>query len=86
MPDRETLFITGFPGFIANRLLERLARKRETNPTLPRDGTDPILGRSQYRNAVASGLCGVHTPRRNLANVNPTLPRNGTDPIQQKLV
>lgn len=27
MPDRETLFITGFPGFIANRLLERLARK-----------------------------------------------------------
>jgi thioester reductase-like protein len=32
MPDRETLFITGFPGFIANRLLERLARKRETNP------------------------------------------------------
>lgn len=27
MPDRETLFITGFPGFIANRLLERLAPK-----------------------------------------------------------
>ena len=27
MPDRETLFMTGFPGFIANRLLERLARK-----------------------------------------------------------
>lgn len=27
MPDRETLFITGFPGFIANRLLERLAQK-----------------------------------------------------------
>ena len=27
MPDRETLFITGFPGFIANRLLERLAGK-----------------------------------------------------------
>ncbi len=27
MPDRETLFVTGFPGFIANRLLERLARK-----------------------------------------------------------
>ena len=27
MPDRETLFITGFPGFIANRLLERLARR-----------------------------------------------------------
>ena len=24
---RETFFITGFPGFIANRLLERLARK-----------------------------------------------------------
>ena len=27
MPNRETLFITGFPGFIANRLLERLACK-----------------------------------------------------------
>ena len=27
MPDRRTIFITGFPGFIANRLLERLARK-----------------------------------------------------------
>lgn len=27
MPDRETFFITGFPGFIANRLLERLACK-----------------------------------------------------------
>ena len=26
MPDRETFFITGFPGFIANRLLERLSR------------------------------------------------------------
>ena len=28
MPDRETLFITGFPGFIANRLLERLAERQ----------------------------------------------------------
>ena len=28
MPDRETLFITGFPGFIANRLLERLAGRQ----------------------------------------------------------
>ena len=27
MPGRETLFITGFPGFIANRLLERLAER-----------------------------------------------------------
>src|SRR3569832_594175 len=27
MPERETFFITGFPGFIANRLLERLARQ-----------------------------------------------------------
>lgn len=27
MPDRETFFITGFPGFIADRLLERLVRK-----------------------------------------------------------
>ena len=27
MADRETFFITGFPGFIANRLLERLARQ-----------------------------------------------------------
>ena len=27
MRDRETFFITGFPGFIANRLLERLARQ-----------------------------------------------------------
>ena len=27
MADRETLFVTGFPGFIANRLLERLARR-----------------------------------------------------------
>jgi len=26
MPDRDTFFITGFPGFIADRLLERLAR------------------------------------------------------------
>ena len=27
MRDRETFFITGFPGFIANRLLERLAQR-----------------------------------------------------------
>jgi thioester reductase-like protein len=27
MADRETLFVTGFPGFIANRLLERLAQQ-----------------------------------------------------------
>src|SRR5689334_16874023 len=30
MPDRETFFITGFPGFIADRLLERLARKQSS--------------------------------------------------------
>jgi thioester reductase-like protein len=30
MPDRETFFITGFPGFIADRLLERLARKESS--------------------------------------------------------
>lgn len=28
MPNSETFFITGFPGFIADRLLERLARKQ----------------------------------------------------------
>jgi nucleoside-diphosphate-sugar epimerase len=31
MSNRETLFITGFPGFIANRLLERLLRKDAKN-------------------------------------------------------
>ena len=47
MPDRETLFITGFPGFIANRLLERLACK-ECNfillvqPALHTRATDEI--------------------------------------------
>src|ERR1051325_1509941 len=32
MPDRETFFITGFPGFIATRLLERIAQLSGRHP------------------------------------------------------
>ena len=44
MPDRETFFITGFPGFIANRLLERLARKECDFILLVQP---PLLGRAR---------------------------------------
>ena len=52
MPDRETFFITGFPGFIANRLLERLARKEcgfilLVQPTLATRATEEIARISQ---------------------------------------
>ena len=42
-----------------------------------------LLGRGQYRNAVASGKCD--TPRLLSHNVDPTLPRYGTDRVQQGL-
>jgi len=52
MPDRETFFITGFPGFIANRLLERLARKEcrfilLVQPTLRARAAEEIARLSQ---------------------------------------
>jgi len=52
MPDRETLFITGFPGFIANRLLERLARRDcrfilLVQPSLRERATEEIVRISQ---------------------------------------
>jgi len=52
MPDRETFFITGFPGFIANRLLERLARKEcgfilLVQPTLAARAAEEIVRLSQ---------------------------------------
>ena len=47
MVDQRRRVLTG------EQLSERAAKG--TNPTLPRYGTDPILGWGQYRNAVASG-------------------------------
>jgi hypothetical protein len=38
-----------------------------------------ILGRSEYRNAVASGQRYALLRQRMLRNVDPTLPRCGTD-------
>lgn len=55
MPDRETFFITGFPGFIANRLLARLARKDCIFILL----VQPILrNRAQDEIARIAQLCG----------------------------
>src|ERR1041384_5590552 len=54
MPDRETLFITGFPGFIANRLLQRLAGKEcdfilLVQPSLRSRAVDEIQRLAQFR-------------------------------------
>ena len=55
MPDRETFFITGFPGFIANRLLERLAR-RDCNFILLVQPS--LLGRAREEIARIAQLSG----------------------------
>ncbi|MEN3328397.1 MAG: hypothetical protein V7638_3204 [Acidobacteriota bacterium] len=55
MPDRETFFITGFPGFIANRLLERLARKDCDFILLVQP---PLLGRAREEIARIAPLSG----------------------------
>jgi thioester reductase-like protein len=55
MPDRETFFITGFPGFIANRLLERLARKECDFILLVQPS---LLGRAREEIARIAPLCG----------------------------
>jgi thioester reductase-like protein len=56
MSNRETLFITGFPGFIANRLLERLLRNNVRNdcrfivlvqPSLAARASDDIAALAQ---------------------------------------
>src|ERR1043165_5403364 len=57
MPDRETFFITGFPGFIANRLLERLARADCDFILLVQPS---LLGRAQEEIARMSQLSGRH--------------------------
>jgi len=59
MPDRETLFITGFPGFIANRLLERLARKEcpfilLVQPALHARASDEVARLAQHTGRKAS--------------------------------
>ena len=55
MPDRETFFITGFPGFIANRLLERLARKECDFILLVQSS---LLGRAREEIARIAQLVG----------------------------
>ena len=55
MPDRETFFVTGFPGFIANRLLERLARKECDFILLVQPS---LLGRAREEIARIAPLCG----------------------------
>ena len=61
MPDRETLFITGFPGFIANRLLDRLARKDcdfilLVQPSLLARAAEEIARISQLRGKDTAGF------------------------------
>jgi thioester reductase-like protein len=58
MPDRETFFITGFPGFIANRLLERLARADCDFILLVQPS---LLGRAQEEIARIAQLSGRGT-------------------------
>ena len=58
MPDRETFFITGFPGFIANRLLERLARQDCDFILLVQPS---LLGRAQEEIARIAQLSGRGT-------------------------
>jgi thioester reductase-like protein len=58
MPDRETFFITGFPGFIANRLLERLARAHCDFILLVQPS---LLGRAQEEIARIAQLSGRGT-------------------------
>ena len=55
MPDRETFFITGFPGFIANRLLERLACTDCDFILLVQPS---LLGRAREEIARIAQLCG----------------------------
>jgi thioester reductase-like protein len=83
MPDRETLFITGFPGFIANRLLERLARKDCRFIVLVQPS---LLTRATEEIARISQLTGRNTAEFQVVEGDITEPGLALKPSELELV
>jgi thioester reductase-like protein len=77
MPDRETFFITGFPGFIADRLLERLARKDSQFLLLVQPSW---LGRAHDEIARISRLCERDASEFQIVEGDITQPHLGLSP------
>ena len=86
MPDRETFFITGFPGFIANRLLERLARTECDFILLVQPS---LLGRARDEIARIAQLSGKHVAEFRFVEGDISEPRLALspadlEPVQQQ--
>jgi thioester reductase-like protein len=77
MPDRETFFITGFPGFIADRLLERLARKDSRFLLLVQPSW---LGRARDELARIARLCERDASDFEIVKGDITQPHLGLSP------
>jgi thioester reductase-like protein len=83
MPDRETFFITGFPGFIADRLLERLARKQSRFILLVQPSW---LDRARAEIARIAGLTGHSSDHFQIVAGDITQPNLGLTPADLDLV
>lgn len=86
MPDRETLFITGFPGFIANRLLERLARKEcrfilLVQPSLVTRAAEEI---SRIAQLTGRSTCDFHVVKGDISEPGIALNAGDLDLVQQQ--
>lgn len=82
MPDRETFFITGFPGFIADRLLERLARTPSTFILLVQPSW---LDRARHEIDRIAGLTGRSPEDFRIVQGDITQPDLGLSPSDLEL-
>src|SRR6185369_12482492 len=83
MRDRETFFITGFPGFFANRLLERLARKDCDFILLVQPS---LLGRAREEIARIAQLSGRDVAEFKFVEGDISEPRLALSPADLELV
>src|ERR1043165_3737149 len=83
MADSETFFITGFPGFIADRLLERLARKESRFILLVQASW---LGRARHEIDRIAGLTGRSPDDFRIVLGDITQPHLGLNPEDLQLI
>ena len=81
MSNRETLFITGFPGFIANRLLERLCRDARTDCRFLLLVQPPLAARARDEIARIARLTGKPLEQFQLVEGDITHAELGLSPL-----
>jgi thioester reductase-like protein len=82
MPSNETIFLTGFPGFIAGRLVRRLARSRDTRFLLL---VQPeMLARAEQEIQHISQQAGTTPDSFRILQGDITQPRLGLDELDQE--